>query len=388
MVIGETFHAADLARPLVLLVGTDPSTLRLTSDALEAHYRVETASRTSEAVTKACVLPVDLVVCDIDGPATRALEIVRSIREQTELDATPIVLLGNEADVELRSALLRRGANDYVVEPYTTEDLQIRIDNLLRTKQIFETCLSLEAELDTRRASPEAIAKQLHEAHEQLDAFTSSVANDFRTPLRAIDDFADSVEDERGEALDEEARRCFDRVRIAAGRVTALIDALVQLSRVAHAPLSLERVDLTVIARTVHEQLARSDASRSVALVVPDGLWAQGDRRLVTMLIEQLIGNAWKFTAGRDDAHIELGIEDGQDDVFYYIKDNGVGFDTKDANKLFAPFKTLHGSEYGGVGIGLAIAHRIVARHGGMIRVDGAEGTGATFRFSLGAFLG
>jgi light-regulated signal transduction histidine kinase (bacteriophytochrome) len=159
-----------------------------------------------------------------------------------------------------------------------------------------------------------------------------------------------------------------------------LIDALLGLSRVSRTELTRERVNLTAMVHEVATQLRASDAERVVTWVVEDGLVAHADPQLVRVLVENLLGNAWKFVAKREDARIEFG----QHDAAYFVRDNGAGFDMAHAEKLFAPFQRLHSTkQFAGTGIGLATVQRIVLRHGGRIWAHGKVNEGATFRFTL-----
>jgi light-regulated signal transduction histidine kinase (bacteriophytochrome) len=176
-----------------------------------------------------------------------------------------------------------------------------------------------------------------------------------------------------------------DRVRAGTQRMGRLIDDLLALSRISRGPLSRQRVDLTAMSRKILAELASRDAERRVDVSVADGLAGQGDARLVMVLLENLLGNAWKFTAKQAAARIQVGSEVRDSDTVFVVRDNGAGFDMKYVDKLFAPFQRLHSaSEFQGTGIGLATVQRVVARHGGRIRAEAAPDHGATFFFTLG----
>jgi PAS domain S-box-containing protein len=238
------------------------------------------------------------------------------------------------------------------------------------------------AEAEMLRAAKEAA----EEANAELEAFSYSVAHDLRTPLRAINGFSSALLEDLGDKLNPEARDHLNRIMIGADRMAHLIDALLGLARLTRTDPRPERVDLTQLAHSVMAQIRSVDARRTVEFVAAEGLVDQGDPQLLRALMENLLGNAWKFTAKQDDARIEFGREEYDGMPAYYVRDNGAGFDMTHVGKLFAPFRRLHAAEdYEGTGIGLATVHRIVRRHGGRIWAEGRENLGAIFHFTLSA---
>jgi PAS domain S-box-containing protein len=235
-----------------------------------------------------------------------------------------------------------------------------------------------EAEAHAARVAAEA-------ANRELEAFNYSVAHDLRAPLRAIDGFSAMLLEDHGADLQAPARLNLDRVREAAQRMGGLIDGLLSLGRLTRVDLHREQVDLSSLARTTFERLRQNQPERAVEFVVRDGLTPRGDRALLGAALENLIGNAWKFTRDRPDARIELGSSEQDGETCYFVRDNGAGFDMAYASKLFGVFQRLHRpSEFEGTGIGLATVQRIVKRHGGRIWGEGKVGEGACFRFTLG----
>jgi signal transduction histidine kinase len=238
-----------------------------------------------------------------------------------------------------------------------------------------------------RRRMVEAHARELEAANKDLEAFSYSVSHDLRAPLRAIDGFSQALLEDHAAALDERGREHLGRVRAAAQRMGELIDDLLQLSRVSRAELVRAPVDLGALAREVAAELAQREPGRSVSLAIGEGLRAEADRRLARIVLENLLGNAWKFTARRAAARIEVGAGAAADGApTFFVRDDGAGFDPRYAHKLFAPFQRLHGAaEFPGTGIGLAIVQRIVDRHGGRAWAEGEPGRGAVFWFTLPA---
>ncbi len=223
-------------------------------------------------------------------------------------------------------------------------------------------------------------------ANKELEAFAYSVSHDLRAPLRSIDGFSRIVLEDCAAKLDDDGRDSLNRIRAATQRMAHLIDDLLNLSRITRAELRREAVDLSALARAVAAELQRQEPDRRAALVVADGVVANGDPHLLRVVLENLLGNAWKFAGKRADARIEFGTvqQDGQTN--YFVRDNGAGFDAKYAGKLFGAFQRLHSSaDFPGTGIGLATVQRIVHRHGGSVRAEGEVNKGATFYFNLGA---
>lgn len=222
---------------------------------------------------------------------------------------------------------------------------------------------------------------QLESANRELEAFSYSVSHDLRAPLRAIDGFSQVLEESSAPALDHSGRDALGRIRRATKRMGDLIEDLLSLSRISRSRLDTEPVNLTTLAELVVAELRAATPDRSVAVDIAPGLSALGDPRLLRIALENLLGNAWKYSARTAGACIEFGsTSDGE----FFIRDNGCGFDMAQADRLFTPFQRLHREgEFEGSGIGLATVQRIVHRHGGQIRAQGAPGQGATFYFTL-----
>jgi PAS domain S-box-containing protein len=227
---------------------------------------------------------------------------------------------------------------------------------------------------------------ELERANVELEAFAYSASHDLRTPLRAIDAYAAMLAEDEGEKLGDSGRRSLERIRKSTGRMTELVDRMLDLSRVGRCELKLETLDLASLAREVTEELRVAEPAHAVEFVCPKALAARGDRALVRTLLFNLLQNAWKFTRGRPSPRVELGSAPGSDaEPGFFVRDNGVGFDPELADKVFRPFQRLHREdEFAGSGIGTAIVARIVERHGGSVSAHGKVGEGATFHFSLG----
>jgi len=224
----------------------------------------------------------------------------------------------------------------------------------------------------------------LQEANKELEAFTYSVSHDLRAPLRAIEGFSQILLEEYREKFDDKAKHYLDRITSGTATMSELINDLLRLSRISRAIMKEEAISLSNKAERIAEELKKLDPERNVEFLIEKNLSAEGDRKLIYQVIENLMQNAWKFTKENENAKIEFGSLQKDDHTVYYVRDNGAGFDMEYVNKLFQPFQRLHtSSEFSGTGIGLSIVERIIRRHGGKVWAEGKEGKGATFYFTL-----
>lgn len=227
--------------------------------------------------------------------------------------------------------------------------------------------------------------RELEGTNRELEAFSYSVSHDLRAPLRTIDGFSQILQEDYEDRLDADGVDYLGRVRAASKHMAGLIDDLLDLSRVGRRPLRRESVDLGDLASGIVEDLRMSEPGRKVEFVAEENVAAWADVGLLKVALENLLGNAWKFTSREPEARIEFGVGEEGGRPFYYVRDNGAGFDQAYSDKLFGAFQRLHAQdEFEGTGIGLATVARIVHRHGGRVWAEGRVGEGATFYFTLG----
>jgi signal transduction histidine kinase len=229
------------------------------------------------------------------------------------------------------------------------------------------------------------LAEEVRRANAELEAFSYSVAHDLRAPLRAIDGFSQALLDGYSGKVDDQGRHYLTRLRENTRRMGQLINDLLGLSRVTRGELKTVDFDLAALARDVAARLRRGQPERDVEFVIPKNLPFRGDPNLMLAALENLLGNAWKYTSRKPAARIEFGLERRREGDVYFVRDNGAGFDMAFANKLFKPFSRLHSpGEFEGTGVGLATVERIMARHGGKVWGEGKVGEGAAFYFTTG----
>jgi len=355
--------------------------------------------------------PVSVVISDAEGIIeyvnARFSEMTGYARQEA-IGRTPAILKSGRTPDEVYASLwrtLRSGQEwhgellsrkkngelfweDVSIAPL--EDAQGRITHFVAVKEDIsgrkrnESAIAkLNAELEQRVAER---TRQLEESNRQLESFSYSISHDLRAPLRAINGFTHLLEENEGPRLAAESREMLGRLKRNAVRMGELIDGLLELSRVTRKSLALERVDLSAMAGQILGELAGIQPSRPLQANIQEGLLAEGDATLLHAALENLLGNAWKFTAPRDIAEIAFGCREEGGERVFFVRDNGAGFDMKYADKLFGTFQRLHGQqEFEGNGIGLAMVRRIVTLHGGRVWAESRLDEGATFSFTLGA---
>ena len=295
---------------------------------------------------------------------------------------------------------------DSAQEKTLMEDMQRAVLNILddftgekeRLEESQRAMLNLLDDFDVEREKAKRANEELREAFDslrrakeaadaanrELEAFSYSVSHDLRAPLRAIDGFSLALLEDYTNLLDDQGQDYLQRVRSATQKMAQLIDDLLKLSRLTRGELTLVQVDLSALAEGVAAELRKSQPERRVVIRIAPGLTDSGDPNMLKVVIENLIGNAWKFTGRNEEAIIEFGAAEVEGRAAFFIRDNGAGFDMTYADKLFATFQRLHHDrDFPGTGIGLSLVKRIVVRHGGRVWAEGEVGRGATFWFTL-----
>jgi signal transduction histidine kinase len=265
--------------------------------------------------------------------------------------------------------------------PYSLADQRFAEDIADRAALALENA-SLLAELERRVSVRTA---ELENANRELETFSYSVSHDLRSPLRAIDGFSQALLQDYGDRLDPQAQHYLSRIRAGTTRMSALIDDLLNLARIGREEVRKEELDLCTLASAVVEELKKREPARQLEVELGTGLKASGDPRLLCIVLENLLGNAFKFTSKTAEARVQVGCEEQAGERVFFVRDNGAGFDMALAERLFSPFHRLHHrSDFEGTGVGLATVQRIVTHHGGRVWAHAEVGRGATFFFTLG----
>ena len=331
-------------------------------------------------------------------PLGEVFRIINALSRQPVADPVQKVLdSGQVVGLANHTVLIARDGREYPIAdsgaPIRNQEGRI-IGVILVFRDVSEE-YRLQAELERHREHLEELVEErsrelaqsnaaLQTAVMELESFSYSVSHDLRAPLRGIDGFARILEEDCAGPLDDDCREYLQRIISGTRHMSDLIDALLKLSRISSQPVRRQPVDLSGVAHAVARRLFEAEPERAVELEIADGLRAEADPQLLDALLDNLLGNAWKYTAGREPARIELGVQELDGEGVFFVRDNGAGFDMRYAERLFAPFQRLHGREFEGSGIGLATAARIVRSHGGRIWAEGETGQGATFFFTLG----
>lgn len=403
-----------LAPKRILAVDDSPTYLHALADQLRGEgYDVAQATSGEEAIDLLAVQRVDCILLDRMMPGLSGAETCERIKAAPVVRDIPLIML---TSLEGREAMLdgfSAGADDFISKSSGLDVLKARVQAQIRRKQfedehrsvreqllrseheaaeartareLAETRAALVEQLECSNEELAAANRELAAANRELEAFNYSVSHDLRAKLRSIDAFTRALEEDAGGRLDDSHRDHLRRVLVASTEMSDLIEALLQLSQIGRARLARSDVDLSAIAATVIDELRRHDPGRDVEFIVDPGLRANADAKLMRILLDNVLGNAWKYTSRREHGRVELGVIAKLGEPVLFVRDNGAGFDSAHVARLFAPFERLHSeAEFKGAGIGLATVHRIIERHGGRIWAESSIGAGATFYFTLPA---
>ncbi len=352
-----------------------------------------------EALELLAVQLVDCILFGMNISSGNVFEICKRIKSTPEWRGIPLIVHGPADTQQAMVDGINAGADDYIAKSSDLAVLHARVRAQLRRKQfedenrgIRERFLQKELEVvaaNSARELAEARAvfvEELERKNAELEAFSYSVSHDLRAPLRSIDGFSQLVLEECAGTLNSKGQDYLKRVRSSAQRMGNLIDDLLQLSRVGRAAIHRDRIDLSAIANAVVEELRTKDPDRKVAVGVQERLLADADAGLIRIVLDNLMGNAWKFTMKTEAPRIDVEAKWDAGAATFSVRDNGAGFSMEYAESLFRPFQRLHSdTDFPGTGIGLATVHRIIDRHGGRIWAESAVDRGATFFFTLPA---
>jgi signal transduction histidine kinase len=370
--------------PVGILVVDDDATKRFALKAIVGPLGQDVIEAASGADALRQLLRQDfaVVLLDVKMPVMDGFETAQLIRQRPRSELTPIIFVTalDQAETDMARGY-DLGAVDFVFAPVVPAILRAKV-------AVFVELYKAQLELRRYRTQLEDLVQErtaaLTAVNRELEAFSYSVSHDLRGPLETFDGLSRSLVEGYGERLDDQAKDYLTRMRHASERMTSAFDGLQTLFQLTSGEIRREPVDVSAMAAEVSADLREENPKRHVTVKIANGLSVSGDRRLVRILVGNLINNAWKFTSKERAATVEVGSELVDGEMRTFVRDNGVGFDMIYGHKLFGTFQRLHSqSEFPGAGIGLATVRRIVNRHGGRAWAEGAVGEGATFYFVL-----
>jgi two-component system, sensor histidine kinase and response regulator len=371
------------AKVKILIVDDDPTkrfALRSILEPLDEN--VVEAGSGSEALRQLLREEFAVVLLDVRMPIMDGFETAQLIRQRPRSELTPIIFVTalDQAETDMGRGY-DLGAVDFVFAPIAPAILRAKVS-------VFVELYRAQQELKRYRFQLEELVQErttaLTAINRELEAFSYSVSHDLKAPLVSFDGLSQNLLETYGDQLDQRAKDYIGRMRLASQRMTSVFEGLQTLFRLTSGELRRENLDVTALASEVVDELRATSPERKVEVEIAAGMTATGDQRLVRILLANLINNSWKFTSQTGSPKIEVAQETVDGVPRILVRDNGVGFDMISIHRLFGAFQRLHSqSEFAGAGIGLAIARRIVNRHGGRIWAEGAVGEGATFYFVL-----
>lgn len=404
----------------VLIVDDSRSDRKIIRYNFEWHdCQVLEASNGKQGLEVATAEMPDLIISDCLMPVMDGFQFLHELKKFTDLGTIPFIfysaVYSGTKEAELASAL---GATAFLEKPMRPDELWEEVGRILaaglarerdaqprpwhedeflrnysevvatrleeKVRQLTdenESLLRLNGELERRVVERTA---QLESVTRELEMFSYAVSHDLRAPLRHLEGFSQALTEDYAARLNTIGNDYLERIRRSSRRMMEMLDAILELSRNSRGKMVKESVDLSALAREVGSQLARTEPERKVDFRVAEGMAVRGDARLLKVVLEHLIGNAWKFTRRREDAVVEFFPTQWDGHAAFAVRDNGAGFDTAYAEKLFSPFQRLHSQEeFPGRGMGLAIVKRIVSRHGGKVMIKAELEHGATVTFTL-----
>ncbi|HWR40694.1 MAG TPA: response regulator [Patescibacteria group bacterium] len=378
----------------ILVADDAQENLSLLNQLLGREYNVKTAGGGEEALLLAGGEPApDLIMLDIVMPDIDGYEVCRRLKSNPQTASIPVIFLTVRTDSTDEELGLRLGAVDYITKPFSPAIVLARVQTHLELKVAADVLRKknsfLEQEVLRRQAVEQALLRanrQLECTNQELRSFDYSVSHDLKAPVRHILGFGKILKEDHAAELGAQGFDYLERILGAAERMENMLKGLLDLSRLSQSPLNLESVDLSAMAVSILEELRQSEPERVLDSRIRPGITVYGDSRMLSIMMSNLLGNAWKFTRDREPARIELDMAAEEGQATYVVRDNGAGFDMESSGKLFAPFQRLHSvTDFPGTGIGLATVARIVHRHGGEVWGESVPDQGAEFFFTLTA---
>ena len=386
----------------------------------EHNIKYQLYTNAEDAFSAALIEKPELIISDVVMPGMGGYEFCRQIKSTEYLSSVPIILLTSLQDPHDIIKGLQAGADNFITKPYDEKYLFSRIQYLLINRDIrfaanaemvielvfrgnkyqinsekrqildlllsvYEAAIQRNDELTAIKAQLEKANENLKQANQDLEAFSRTVSHDLKSPLNGIIGFSDLLLADNAYNISEDSKQFLEIIKDSAWSMSSLIQDLLQFSQSGLVEIEQEPVDLTQIATQVMQNILQRDQSRKVKVEIAQNLHAKADPKMIQVVLDNLLGNAFKYSGLKADAEISFGKKDYYGQDLFYVHDNGAGFDMNLAHKLFQPFQRLHAAnEFKGTGVGLSTVQRIIEKHGGQIWAESEVGKGATFFFTLG----
>ncbi|EQA38313.1 GHKL domain protein [Leptospira inadai serovar Lyme str. 10] len=349
--------------PRVLVVEDNSEMREYIYETLKGEFNVNLAVNGKDGLEKAVRFTPDLIVTDVMMPIMSGEQMVRELRAIPDLTKTPILLVSAKTEDTLRIRLLQEGGQDYLLKPFAPEELLARARNFIRLKKSVD---------------------DLEILNKELEAFSFSISHDLRAPIRGIEGVARFVLEDYSSVLDAEGLRMVNVILSTAVHMSNLVDDLLSFHKVTKLEAKFRNINMLDLVQEVTTTVKNAYPNTEYNLVIEELPSAVGDVSMIRQVWVNLISNAFKYTSKKEKPEIRIGCRRGSEEDTYFVKDNGAGFNDKYSNKLFKVFQRLHSNrDFDGTGVGLAIVERIIRRHGGKVRAEGAVNQGATFYFTL-----
>lgn len=416
----DTGYTSEHTGETILVVEDSPTQAEQLRYILDKHgYRVEVARDGSAAMVLINGERPELVITDIVMPEMDGYELCRRIKSMDDSRGIPVILLTSLSDPQDVIRGLECGADNFITKPFNEEYLLSRVIDVLENRKhepegaelpnleitfacqkylvrsdrrqildlllsTYEAAIHKNRELIRARDELKELNEQLKAVNGDLEAFGHTVSHDLRGPLNSIYLSCQAIETMYGDSFDDQCRKFFRFIGDSSAKMSKMIDTILEFSLLSLQELRCEQVDLSAMVRAIIADPRFSDPQRRVTFHVAEGVGVNGDTHLLRIVLENLLGNAWKYSGTKENAVIEFGMMVSGGRPAYFVRDNGAGFDMNSIDRMFAPFQRLHDAEeFEGYGIGLSTVQRIVQRHGGRIWAEGEIGKGATFFFTV-----
>jgi signal transduction histidine kinase len=369
----------------ILYVEDDADTREMLSEILQAHYphmQLHVSENGDEGLKLFNKYKSEIVITDINMPITDGIKMATKIKSLSA--STEIIVLTAHSDTQYLLQAIEIGINHYILKPINVKDIYKVVDKAIAIIQAERLITQQNTMIRDLNADLYNKSLQLEMKNKELESFNYTIAHDLRSPMVAISGFSQLMLDKYASVLDEKGEHYLQLIHQETSRISRLVEVMLQFSVNVRKNVDKKWVVLTDIVNEIIGNFAAQEDRSNMTFCIAEGIKGYCDPELMRIVLENLLGNAWKYSSKSCNARIEFGLINKEEDVVYFVRDNGPGFDQQDAESLFIPFQRLHNTDnVEGFGIGLATAYRIILRHGGKLWAEAEKKKGATFYFTL-----